>query len=447
MGMSWDNKVVWSEGMFLQPQHFQQQDRYFEHLVRERVAALRPYGWGITELRINHELLGVGKFAISQCRGIFEDGTPFNVPLDMDHPAPLDLHEDTRDCTVYMTLPVRHPGGAEVSVSENAESVARIRGHEYEVSDTTEGADSAVTLHVGKLRLRLALETEPREGYLGLGLARIVEVRSDKQVVLHENYIPPCLVCGASPILGGFISELHGLIHHRGEAMAGRVSESGTGGVAEIADFLLLQIINRFEPLMAHLGAIDGIHPERFYATALEIAGELATFTAAGKRPVEFPVYRHEDLEHTFAPLIADLRQSLSAVIETIAVAIPLQERKYGIRVAVISDRSLLGTASFVLAVKAGTSPEALRRHFPNQIKIGPVETIRELVNSALPGIGVRPLPVAPRQIPYHTGVTYFELDRSGRMWKQLQKSGGIAMHLAGDLPDLELEFWAIRSR
>ncbi len=445
--MSWDNKVVWSEGMFLQPQHFQQQDRYFERLVRERVAALRPYGWGITELRINHELLGVGKFAVSQCRGIFEDGTPFNIPDDVEHPVPLELPENVRDCIIYLVLPVRHVGGVEVSVSENAESVARYRGHEFVVTDTTEGADSESTLHVGRLRLHFALETEPREGYLGLGLARVVEVRSDKQVLLDDKYIPPCLVCGASPLLEGFISELQGLIHHRGEALAGRVSESGTGGVAEIADFLLLQVINRFEPLITHVGTTTNFHPEQLYSTALEIAGELATFTAAGKRPIEFPVYRHQDLEHTFAPLIADLRQALSAVLETTAIPIPLQERKYGIRVAAVSDRSLFGTANFVLAVKTDMSGEALRRHFPNQIKIGPVETIRELVNSALPGIKVRPLPVAPRQIPYHAGVTYFELDRSGQLWKQMQKSGGIAMHLAGELPQLEMEFWAIRSR
>ncbi len=160
--MSWDNKVVWSEGMFLQPQHFQQQDRYFERLVRERVAALRPYGWGITELRINHELLGVGKFAVSQCRGIFEDGTPFNIPDDVEHPVPLELPENVRDCIIYLVLPARHVGGVEVSVSENAESVARYRGHEFVVTDTTEGADSESTLHVGRLRLHFALDTEPR---------------------------------------------------------------------------------------------------------------------------------------------------------------------------------------------------------------------------------------------------------------------------------------------
>ena len=31
--MSAHNRVVWSEGLFMQPQHFQQQDRYFERYV------------------------------------------------------------------------------------------------------------------------------------------------------------------------------------------------------------------------------------------------------------------------------------------------------------------------------------------------------------------------------------------------------------------------------
>ena len=116
---------------------------------------------------------------------------------------------------------------------------------------------------------------------------------------------------------------------------------------------------------------------------------------------------------------MAALRQSLSAVLEQTAIPIPLQERKYGIRVGVIQDRSLLTNAQFVLAVRADMKTETLRRQFPNHIKIGPVEQIRELVNVALPGIAIRPLPVAPR-IPYHAGVTYFELDRSSKYWKGL---------------------------
>jgi type VI secretion system protein ImpJ len=443
--MSTDNKVIWSEGMFLRTQHFQQADRYLERLVRGSVSGLRPYAWGISELQINRELLTTGKFAISSCRGTLEDGTPFAIPEDADHPPPLDLPENTRNCVVYLALPVRQPGGIEFALAGEEETTARYHAHEYETRDANAGSEAVAQLRVGKLRLRFLLETEERAGYVCLGLARVIEVRADKNIVLDDGYIPPCLDCAASPVLAGFLAEVQGLIHHRGEALGGRVSESGTKGVAEIADFLLLQAVNRYEPVLNHLLRAASVHPETFYGLGLAIAGELATFTAANKRPPDFPVYQHDDLQRTFRPLMAELRQSLSAVLEQTAIPIPLQERRYGIRVAMIADRSLLGTASFVIAAKAEMSAEALRRHFPTQAKIGPVEKIRELVNSALPGIKVRPLPVAPRQIAYHPGVIYFEMDRSSPFWKELQTSGGLAIFVSGDFPSLEMELWAIK--
>lgn len=44
--MSRNNKVIWSEGMLLQPQHLQQHDRYLHALIDTRCAALRPYAFG-----------------------------------------------------------------------------------------------------------------------------------------------------------------------------------------------------------------------------------------------------------------------------------------------------------------------------------------------------------------------------------------------------------------
>jgi type VI secretion system protein ImpJ len=76
---------------------------------------------------------------------------------------------------------------------------------------------------------------------------------------------------------------------------------------------------------------------------------------------------------------------------------------------------------------------------------MGPVERIRDLVNLHLPGVTLRSLPVAPREIPYHAGYSYFELDTNHDLWRQLNNSGGLAMHISGDFPELRLEFWAIR--
>ncbi len=444
--MSWDNKVVWTEGLFLQPQHLQQQDRYVEWLVRNSNAGLAPFAWGLTSLAMDTDLLSLGKFALRSAAGLLPDGTPFAIPTDSDHPAALDLSETVRNAIVYLLLPARQPGAPDSAPAAAVETVARFAIAEHEAHDTNAGYQSRATVPVGRLRLRFALEADSRAGHVAIPLARILEVRSDRSVLLDDGFIPSVLVTEPSSVLSGFVAQLQGLLHHRAEALAGRVAEGGVRGAAEIADYLLLQLCNRYEPLIGHLAASLGqLHPESFYRIAVSLAGELATFTEARKRPAVFPPYRHEDLQATFRPVIAALRQALSVVLETNAVPIPLQERKFGIRVGPIPDPTLVTTASWVLAVKAQLPAETLRRNFPNQVKIGPVEQIRELINVALPGIAVRALPVAPRQLPYYAGTSYFELDRSSPYWQSLARSAGIAIHLTGDVPGLEMECWAIR--
>jgi type VI secretion system protein ImpJ len=446
--MGWDNKVVWGEGLFLQPQHLQQQERYFERLIRASTAGLAPFTYGLTNLEIDTDLLALGKFAVRAAAGILPDGTPFSIPGDVDHPRPLDLPETVRNTTICLVLPVRQAGAVEAAPADLLETSARFAVAEHEAIDTNAGYQSVATVPIGKLRLRFALEPENRTGNSALGLARVIEVRPDRSVVLDDSYIPPILACGVSAVLAGFVAQLQGLVHHRAEALAGRVSESATRGAAEIADYLLLQVCNRYEPVLTHLTAAAGqTHPESLYRVCISLAGELATFTESRKRPAAFPPYRHDDLNATYRPVMAALRQALSAVLEQTAVPIPLQERRHGIRVGPIADRSLVTDATWVLVVKAQVPPETLRRNFPNQVKIGPVEQIVDLINVALPGIAAVALPVVPRQLPYYAGRSYFELDRSGPYWAALARSGGIAIHVSGteSVPGLEIECWAIR--
>ena len=278
-----------------------------------------------------------------------------------------------------------------------------------------------------------------------LGLIGVLEKRADNALQVDDDYIPPLLDVAASSVLAAFRSELQGLLHQRGEALAGRVVASGAGGASEIADFLLLQLVNRAEPLISHLARLSPLHPQDFYREALCLAGEFATFSAAGRRPDDYPAYAHDDLANSFAPVMQDLRQALSMVIDTRATPIPIVEKSYGVHVAILADKSLLEMASFVLVVRAEVPAETLRTRLPQQAKIGSVEHIRDLVNLQLPGIALLPMPVAPRQIPYHAGSSYFELDRGSEHWKQLANSGGFAFHIAGQFPGLNLAFWAIR--
>ena len=136
--MTWTNRVVWQEGMFLRAQHFQQQDRWLETLVRARTAPLRPYPWGIVEMAIDRDLLATGRFAVTAANGVFEDGTPFALPGATDQPVPLDLPESTRNAVVYLALPMRQEGSVEVAANGSAEG--RYDQRSFEAYDTHSGS-------------------------------------------------------------------------------------------------------------------------------------------------------------------------------------------------------------------------------------------------------------------------------------------------------------------
>lgn len=446
--MSWRSKVVWSEGMLLQPQHLQQAERHADHARQVLLRGTVAYAWGFAELEIDAAALALGKFALVRAVGAFGDGTVFDMPAVDPLPEPIEIPSTLRDEDLLLALPLRRAGAREAD-AEGYEELVRHRVLEAEVPDSNTAGERSATLQLGALHTRLLRAGESTDAWTTLRVARVVERRTDNQVLLHRGVVPPLLHVAASSTVRGWIEELLGLLRQRGEALAGRLTQGGTGGVAEIADFLLLQTVNRHEPVLAHFAhpaSAGELHPQHFYEHALQLAGDLGTFRES-RRAARFPPYVHDDLEASFRPLMDDLRRSLSMVLEQSAIRIDLHDRKHGVRVALISDVELQRNATFVLAVQSHMPGEALRARFPTQVKIGPVERIRDLVNLQLPGVTLTPLPVAPRQIPYHAGANYFELETRGSdLWRQLEQSGGLAMHIAGDFPGLDLAFWAVRA-
>ena len=445
--MSWLSKVVWSEGLFLQPQHFQQQDRYTEWLVEARSRALGGLFWGFTQLELDEGALSTGKIAVLSARGVLPDGTPFDFPSA--HPAPLalDFPAEARNAIVYLALPLRRPESmADALPSDATADLARFTQIDEEFLDSAATDSSAQPIKVGHPRLRLALANQITDAFVRVGVTRISERRPDNSLLVDKSYIPPVLSCKVSPVLASMLREVQGLLKQRADALAARVVQPAAGGVAEIAHFLFLLTVNRHHLVLDHLVELSQLHPENLFVRLLELSGELATLALAERRPKPIAAYNHDALETCFAPLIGEIRRALGTVIEENAMQIELQDHKQGRYVGLITDRSLLRHAGFVLAVNAQMPSETLRTRFPAQAKLGPLEKIRELVNVQLPGIALRPLPVAPRQIPFHAGFSYFELDNSGDLWQQLDNSGGLGIYVSGSFPALELSLWAIRA-
>lgn len=440
------NRVVWSEGLFIKPQHFQQQQRCLEGLLDARLQGVGDHLYGFLSLELNAEFLSFGRIALARASGVMPDGTAFRLPEDDSEPQPLIVEDSTlTNQTVYLGLPLMTDAVGEVRWPEE-EMPARYKLTTRVVRDLHSRSGDVSDLAVAQVTPRLLLERDDRSAYACLAVAHIVERRPDGSLVLDEHFLPTLLNVQAASALQRFIGEMAGLMRERARNIAQRLATPQQSGVADVADFMLLQLLNRSYPRFQHLSCLGQLHPQRLYEALLETCSELLTFTDESRQPPEFPSYDHDLPERSFRPLMQSLRQALSTVLEPRAQAIQLQSRRFGLMVAPLADPSLLESADFILAVRADMPIETLRQRFVQQTKVASVERIRDLINLQLPGVPLTQLPIAPRQLPYHAGYSYFQLDRQSQAWSMLQGASGFAFHVAGDLPGLEMQFWAIRS-
>jgi type VI secretion system protein ImpJ len=443
--MSLTSKPVWSEGLLLRPQHFQQYDRYLAHSLEGRVAGLRANCWGVRNMALQTGAFGLGQVGLAALTAVLPDGTVLEMPDHQALPPARVVPPNAKNILLKISAALQFGDGPVLS-SEG--SRRRLSLAEQFVHDNTAPDKPTVMLKVGAVQTALLFEGEPEDDLVTMPIARIREVDATGKVLLDTSYIPPCLDAHASPRLLQLMSEVRALLRSRAEALASR-GDPGRAGTesASLLDLLVLTVANGQEAVFDHLASLPGVHPEEVFAAMVRLAGELSTFTQARRRAADFPAYRHLDLDAALAPIVEQLRQQLAVVIERNAIQLPLQERGYGIRTSTISDRTLFQDSQFVMVASAAIPSETLRGQLPVAMKIGSIEQIRDLVNLQLPGVPMRALPVAPRDLPFLQNACYFELDQSVELWRNLLRSAAFAFHVSGEFPELRLEFWAIRGK
>jgi type VI secretion system protein ImpJ len=142
--MKFLSRIVWSEGMYLGPHHFQAQGRYFEDSVRFAAEHLWNDAFGFVGLQIDADSLRNGTVAVTNARGLFGDGLPFEMPqCDPLPPAREigDLFPPSRSSiTVFMAIPSRVADGQNCALEQESVS-ARFIGTMQPMPDENTGRD------------------------------------------------------------------------------------------------------------------------------------------------------------------------------------------------------------------------------------------------------------------------------------------------------------------
>lgn len=440
--MSWYSKVLWSEGLFLKPQHLQQNNRYLERLIETRVQRVTPYPWGFSTLEIDRDLAQQCKFGLRRATGVLNDGMPFDLPADSPLPDPIDVPETAAKQIIWLTMPIASANSREVA-PKDAESASRYYPKPEFFIDSTADLRSEDEIEVVHPRLALEIRKTPKPGYMCLGIARILEVR-DRTIVLDEKYVPPLLSTSAHPVVDGWIDRVVGWVDTKLEELARYAADPSAGGGLQSADYLVLQLLNRTIPVFRHFRQSTYVHPERLYVEMLRLVGELATFATTERRARDYPAYDHDDLENVFAPIVRDLQDFLSARLGRRTIRLEIIQRAANAYISVIRDRSLFRSATLVLEVAAARPLTEIQSQFPHLFKLGPNTKMNEIVHTHLPGVGLVHMPTPPAQIRAIADHVYFYLDKASPLWPEFSTATSIGMHFSDDWPGLELELWAI---
>jgi type VI secretion system protein ImpJ len=439
--MSWFSKVAWKEGLFLQPQHLQQSDRYAEKLIQARTAVITPYPWGMIEMKIDRDLAQQGRLGLRTCIGIMPDGTPFDAPNASPLPLPVPVPEDSAGVPIWLTLPDAAMNGQDVG-GASGNAATRYVVEAETVADNASASRIEQTIEIAVPRLELAVRKSPKPGYQCIPIGRISEVRDG--VVSIDDTVPPTgMILAVHPAFEGYLSRVVGWMEAKVESLARFAADPSSGGGMQASDYLMLMVLNRELPVLRHLKVSGKVHPERLYEKLISLAGELATFDQGDRHAADYGAYDHDDPKKTFTPVVQDIQRLLARDVGR-AVRLPLKEVRPNSFAALVNDRNLFAQAAFVVEVGAGLPLTQVQQQFPQLCKVGPSTRMKEIINNNLPGVPLMHLPNPPRQIRVVASNVYFLLDKSTELWREFSVAPAIGMHFAGSWPGLKLELWAI---
>ncbi|WP_141326387.1 type VI secretion system baseplate subunit TssK [Myxococcus sp. AB025B] len=434
--MKTPQRVVWSEGMFMNPQHLQQSDLYHEGLLAARLGALTPYDWGVVEQEVDEKALLAGQLQLLRFSGILPDGLPLSFERgqpEAPQTRPIEEHfsANKRSLDVYLGVAREREGIASYGAPDESTTSPRFSLVNRTVPDLA-AAESVVPVAFAQRNLRLLFGTEPREDYDVIKIAELVRDKTGG-VALASNYIPPCLRVSASPfILERMRSILKAMQGKQRELADGRRHRDATAlefTAGDVTKYLQLSALNGLIPQVAHVVEVADLNPQMVYLLLCQAAGQLSTFSAEAD-PGDLPKFQYTNLRATFEGLFQVLQKLLDVVAIEQCITVSLEPRKDGMHLGRIEDERFLKCSQFILAVRSDLPEADVAKSLPVLSKIANFAEIRDIIKAAAPGVPVEVTFRPPAEVPVKPGVVYFSLESGDPYWKNVMSEQNVAVYL-----------------
>ncbi|WP_081068244.1 type VI secretion system baseplate subunit TssK [Burkholderia stagnalis] len=441
-------RPLWAKGIFMTPQHFQQQ-ALWERTCDERIASIAsPDPWGVSRVAFDTQALAIDRLQLSTLDMRLPDGTLIDTESADCLPPARDLNDvpaRTESVVVLVGLPLIDPQGGNCIESDDKPARPRRFRREYlQVADMN--GDEKEEISVERHALALMFDFEEAGDYVTCPIGKFVR-SAQGRFEMDVAFVPPCLVLSASDQLVGRMNRLSEILVAKSASLAVRRRERSDQiadyAVADVSLFWLLHSVNSAWPDLARLCQAPGQHPERLYGVLARLAGSLLTFSTVETLQA-IPPYDHRAPEPVFAGLESLIRTLLDTVIPSRVVPIALDKVRETVWAGKINDERLVDGADYYLSVQSGLSPHALLDQLPRLCKAGAPDEVEQIVNSALPGIPLRAMARLPAAIPIRIENQYFALDNTHPAFKRMLDARACQFYVPASVPDVSLELYAV---
>jgi type VI secretion system protein ImpJ len=455
--------VDWYEGLFLRPQHFQAQERYWSEWQGTSHQWDFPFHYGLKSLDFSPEALADYQFEVRRLHARMRDGTIVAFDTGQE-PDRVDLHAALREADaleeqrlgvglqaafesqakvrVYLAVPRVSLGRPNIQTGAADTSIRYLRATMAVPDENRSGHEQE--LQFRRVNAQLKLSNQDVSGYEVLPIAQIQRTGGDVRArpEIDPEYIPPVIAIDAWPGLGrDLVRGLYDIIGRKIDVLSQQVQERNIGfSSAEASDLnrmMMLVELNGAHATMGISAFCGGVHPLPAYIELCQLAGRLAIF-AEERRSQEIPPYDHENL----GPIFRLIRQRIEALINSV------QEYEYEQRFfvgvglgmqAALDPRWFHADWKWYIGVNKGELTEQECRELlqPGEMdwKLGSSRQVELLFTRRIEGLQLRPVGRVVRALPNRPDWIYYEvIKREGAAWRDVQETQTLGMRFKDSL-------------
>ncbi|MDV2467764.1 type VI secretion system baseplate subunit TssK [Acinetobacter chinensis] len=446
-------KILWAEGLFLRPQHFQLQDAYHEQHLSYTINATIPYAYGVKSIQFDETLLNTNVLALDKIEILWQDNEVYSAPSKdlLPEPLLLDNLNLRGEMLIYLTLPMVQPNKKNLHCNENIQP-GRYHSYLSETHDLyTDASPADISLLQRRAEFRIkdihAVQDEDMNGMLFMPIGKLLRHNSGT-FEFDPQFIPPVLHIEASHYLISNLKRTLNIIQAKIKNIQNNNRENEQKIIefrsGDIVSFWLINTLNTSFSILNHLYRHAQIHPERLYLEMLRLTGSLLTFSTAYSVD-QLPEYNHLRLQESFGQLDHILRTLLDTIISSRYLSISLHESRPSYWSGSLESDRITTQSRLYLAVSSSSmQSHELIRIVPLRFKAGNSADVEQRVIAALPAVPLHHMVQVPTAIPVRSGVSYFELEAHHELYQRMLESESICIYIPSGFQDISIELIAV---